>query len=59
MDALEAEMLGASRLLHAKLQALHQVLTPAQALKLEQALAAAASSSSCREKDERLVRSVV
>ena len=37
---LEAELQGAARLLEAKLRALHRVLTPAQAVALEQALAA-------------------
>lgn len=38
-DALEAELQEAGRLLDSKLRALHRVLTPAQALALEQALA--------------------
>lgn len=39
VDVLEAELQGAARLLEAKLRALHRVLTPAQAVALEQALA--------------------
>lgn len=41
MDALEWELLGAARSLHAKLEALHEVLTPAQALELERAMTTA------------------
>lgn len=41
VDALERELFGAARFLHAKLEALHEVLTPAQAFELERAMTTA------------------